>query len=1170
MNHFARTLAIVWLCIGIAAAQDGAITLDDVIALLATRTDEAEILRFVKNADSLRLAPGFEKRLQDAGAGEALVAAIKEAYDDDVVSRVLEIVAAGGDDVKVLTWIGENGRRRALTAQDKVRLARGKATPKMILAIEGGYVLQGYRLYRDDLGMFSIQLPADWKDRHEYTEGGINVDLSPEEGGATDKFKTGVNIQIAHLEKGKFGVGQSGDLLTWVRRTLPAYLRLNRSLQETPAEGEAGQARWQRMRGLRVVTQDFTRKMNGVACRARLVRFNYDDLHYGIFCVAPQDQFAAKEETFKRMILSFLPYPDRLPAARRRVRLEPNEALDLYRKAVVLVKTSIGTGSGFFVRPDGYVLTNHHVVCSARPHVKCDDPANHKVSGPIKLIWDAKAFPARQGEDRREIEAVFVDTVYSHSPKIDLALLKVPNPPEAFATIPVAPIASGVPQEGDPVVALGFPFPGLHGLGNLFLTSGAITRFNYIDHPLRAGGDRRDLDDLFTDAEINCGNSGGPCVDLVTGTVVGLNTYANTDPTNEARELLYAGVVAIDHALDLFPQLRWYPAGRVLKAADHLELGAMLLTRRFFRAAEQELARARAEAKNLTASERARLDVCRFRLAQETGLDGRSHLEAALAADPKCVEAWVAKADALVIAKDRAGAIDAVNRAIQADPDDWKLFHRLADLYRQLGKAAPAEEALKKAFQLAGNEEPRLHALKGRLSFLNGKWDEGIEACRLAVRLDAADETARLALAEGLQNRKNTAAAVAECEAMIRDYPEAAKTHFRLGTLLMDQAGRKDEAFGHLAMALGLMNDRGEQPDKLNLKYICMNAEPGRHPDLDENTLNSLYFQAASTLLKAEPKEAHDLLAPFWARLGFQNLEKIHAHLAKGAGEVPPLEAEDLDALLALECPMRTLNEVLGATSLGFPVTTGIVKLLRDKHLKVLLALLQRQEEDQLAVQPSLKSFLSVRWGGLTKIDADPARRTLIVKNTAPFPLTEVSIMLTYPDAAGPAKSITMAPQMADPVLQAGEEREVEIAHPKWAELEKLGVKKLNVALCQAKPAAARNALYLGQLAVRGEMTKDGYLYKVTNASSFNVSALTLRGWFLNAQGEQLVGANGIPLSSWASATFPSLLGPGMETEVIVVKEWVDPAWLARNGIPAEVGQPSVEVKLVGAKIQRE
>jgi serine protease Do len=145
-----------------------------------------------------------------------------------------------------------------------------------------------------------------------------------------------------------------------------------------------------------------------------------------------------------------------------------------------------GSGSGFIVSTDGYILTNNHVVEGAE-----------KVT--VRLV------------DRREFEAKVVGT----DPLTDVAVLKVP----AKGLTAAALGNSDDDRVGEWVLAIGNP------LGDQFtftVTSGIIS-----GKGRRLQGLQRSqstiADFIQTDAAINPGNSGGPLVN-VKGEVIGINS----------------------------------------------------------------------------------------------------------------------------------------------------------------------------------------------------------------------------------------------------------------------------------------------------------------------------------------------------------------------------------------------------------------------------------------------------------------------------------------------------------------------------------------------------------------------------------------------------------------------------------------------------------------------
>jgi putative serine protease PepD len=144
-----------------------------------------------------------------------------------------------------------------------------------------------------------------------------------------------------------------------------------------------------------------------------------------------------------------------------------------------------GSGSGFVIDPNGYLLTNNHVVADAMT---------------IKVILN----------DGRE----FVAKIVGRDESYDLAVLKIKT--TGLKALQFG--NSDKVQVGDSVVAFGSPL-GLSGT----VTQGIISAK---DRPVTAG-DRNTstsfISALQTDAAINPGNSGGPLVDA-TGAVIGVNS----------------------------------------------------------------------------------------------------------------------------------------------------------------------------------------------------------------------------------------------------------------------------------------------------------------------------------------------------------------------------------------------------------------------------------------------------------------------------------------------------------------------------------------------------------------------------------------------------------------------------------------------------------------------
>ncbi|MDA1007517.1 MAG: trypsin-like peptidase domain-containing protein [Planctomycetota bacterium] len=166
--------------------------------------------------------------------------------------------------------------------------------------------------------------------------------------------------------------------------------------------------------------------------------------------------------------------------------LSPKEHAKRVGSAVIKVSTPGGLGSGVVIHPDGYAITNAHVVQGERT-IRC-------------TVW----IPQPDGTLRRtEIDDVEIVAVNNH---LDLALLRMKHPDGvAFDSAPV--VATEQFEIGQQVFAIGNPL----GLERS-LTQGVISTT------------QRDFDGLTyiqTDTPINPGNSGGPLFNTC-GEVIGI------------------------------------------------------------------------------------------------------------------------------------------------------------------------------------------------------------------------------------------------------------------------------------------------------------------------------------------------------------------------------------------------------------------------------------------------------------------------------------------------------------------------------------------------------------------------------------------------------------------------------------------------------------------------
>ena len=170
-------------------------------------------------------------------------------------------------------------------------------------------------------------------------------------------------------------------------------------------------------------------------------------------------------------------------------------------------------GSGFIISPDGYILTNNHVIEGATKvevHYGADADGNGGHTVPAKIV----------GRD----------------PATDIALLKI-DTPTALPNVPLGD--SDRIRKGEWAIAIGNPFQFENTL-----TVGVISAKG---RSLGLSDQTRSFENFIqTDAAINFGNSGGPLLNI-NGEVVGINTAIRgggaqglgfATPINTAKRLL--------------------------------------------------------------------------------------------------------------------------------------------------------------------------------------------------------------------------------------------------------------------------------------------------------------------------------------------------------------------------------------------------------------------------------------------------------------------------------------------------------------------------------------------------------------------------------------------------------------------------------------------------------
>ncbi len=159
--------------------------------------------------------------------------------------------------------------------------------------------------------------------------------------------------------------------------------------------------------------------------------------------------------------------------------------------AVVSIRTSIGSGTGFLIDRNGTLVTNAHVVGTSSTVI------------------------VRFGQDGRNLQG----QVRGVDPSSDLAVVRIDPAAAPHGAKPLGLADSREVRVGDTAIAIGNPF-GLDRTATEGIVSG-------LGREIQAPNGFQIDEVIQTDAPINPGNSGGPLLDI-TGRVIGVNSQIAT------------------------------------------------------------------------------------------------------------------------------------------------------------------------------------------------------------------------------------------------------------------------------------------------------------------------------------------------------------------------------------------------------------------------------------------------------------------------------------------------------------------------------------------------------------------------------------------------------------------------------------------------------------------
>ncbi|MCB9643932.1 MAG: trypsin-like peptidase domain-containing protein [Myxococcales bacterium] len=615
------------------------------------------------------------------------------------------------------------------------------------------------RRYRNVTGFYSLQLPSSWHIFEEIAPDSNSsaVHFTPENEEKPAMLKKGVTFSLEYLSHNDRDVW-SRSLKELAQLATQRYLaredqvKRKGALQRTTVSGKPAY--------LATFEGQERTHLHKLRMRYLFVRHKKALLLIQIF--APSSEFSAFYKQAQKMLSSLkLLDPQKIFSAPRlntalsrqqiiQAKLQTTVSITIYIKNDKGQIVGAGSGSGFVVTPDGYVITNHHVVYNRKTG------QFHKE---FLINWDRGT--GRKSAKARLVKAYFQDSLSKLTQKyefqsgrirtlqrvhVDIALLKL----EGDGPYPYTPLSSIHESTlGDNIVAMGFPTEGsgINSMGteDITATSGAISRLIRLPNG--------QVNEIQHTAKIAGGNSGGPLYSLDTGGVIGINTWGGIFDKSLQRPgmgLGYYYAIPIDLVWHYFPDYIAKPR-KVLAARHWHELGTYWLSQGYEEPAKRAFLRALRLSPSFAPAcvGMAQIYLNQSNKYQDDQQDlllqkAREWADKGLQQDPDNYALMTLLAQVALQKSDNSTAHYLLNKMIQQQPSDWTPYYLRSTMLKAQKKYTEALEDAQRVHKLGHGVLPYGQALRGQILYASSRYYEGIEAYRRARRIAPNNKRLRL------------------------------------------------------------------------------------------------------------------------------------------------------------------------------------------------------------------------------------------------------------------------------------------------------------------------------------------------------------------------------------------------------------------------------------------
>ncbi len=808
-------------------------------------------------------------------------------------------------------------------------------------------VPSGKVFYSHPLELFSLLYPENWKRINNIEEANVTYSFTPEtEKNSSDDLEIFATAMVISI--GADSILEKSSSVDALKKMLPLIR------QDEPEMNPVGEIKPARLGKEDAASLTFQGKMT-----KKTGEFSAEFY----FCLkgkkallfmtaAPVKRYSEYKNIFEDIVKSLEFLPDKTPERQEKM-YTVEELATRYKESVVSVVTQYkngngGFGTGFIISEDGYILTNHHVVWDTET----------KAPGiNFTAEWDDSTKIPKQNLELIDCRFQSNNSPYMDNYGVDVAILKLPGG-KKYKPIPLTPLSEV--KLGDAIMTLGYPARTLMQGLSLVITSGVVTRFNR--DPLNES-----VSSIYIDASITHGNSGGPCVSLTTGGVIGLNTFGQdivTDPSQQVNNNLiaYKGVLPILQAFREFPLETRISAERrnTLDSMDYADIAIRSMEDMAPKAASRIIQKALQTSRGDSAEilylagqiKIASIDSTEDKTSVNEAIQ---LLEKALQLKNDHLSARMLLSQIYEQSGDPVKAISEAGKAVENSPGNWMAYHNRARLNWVMKRNEEALKDIEEAKIKSQNVLPQPYLLSAQILYSMNRLDDGKKEYLKALEIHPDNIEARLGMAQYHVLKKNDVSALIEFDSIQKQYPSHPILLQNMASCYR-RMGKADKAVELFIQSINRYQEFGiTGPDALYFDLAQTIEE-------DKNDFKSsiLYYTLYITLFeKAEyTAEIHRRLGRMMLeKTGLQSVARAHFLWAlqyddkdqESKSRFEQLQSvfmsiEDIQKMMELKYVPMTAAKIIAVNPLNFEVQSNIKTLLENFPPLLVRAMLESEK----------------------------------------------------------------------------------------------------------------------------------------------------------------------------------------------------------------------------------